>query len=263
MFQFKEKQQKIPDWTGLNGIVCKQDIPGKSIVGYCHVNDASLTKLSRVFTLLRKSVAMEKDIDVQDIMVVLDLSTYAKAVEVRWQKQEELNRVAIRLGAFHAVCTFIAVIGKRLKCLGLEDILIEPDVVAPGSIKGVTEEKHYNRAVRPHKIVSEAVWRPKCESFDNWLTLTEDPVVNDMELVEAVKRIKSQPCEATLNDLMGMRCFDELFALMKEFSATPKTPLALYWDSYLEMVDLMLCFILASRQGWWSLHLSARRDMLP
>ena len=44
---------------------------------------------------------------------------------------------------------------------------------------------------------------------------------------------------------------------MKEFSATLKTPLALYWDSYLEMVYLMLCFILASRQGCWSLHLSA------
>ena len=68
-----------------------------------------------------------------------------------------------------------------LKHLGFEDILIELDVVAPGSIKGVIEEKHYNRAERPHKIVSGAVWRPKCESFGNWLTLREDPVVNDME----------------------------------------------------------------------------------
>ena len=57
---------------------------------------------------------------------------YAKAVEVRWQKQEELNRVVIRLGTFHIVCTFIAVIGKRFKCSGFEDILIESDVVASG-----------------------------------------------------------------------------------------------------------------------------------
>ena len=81
-------------------------------------------KLSTVYTLLNKSVAMGKEIGIQDIMVVLDLAIYAKAVEVRWQKQEELNRVIIRLGVFHTVCTFIAVIGKRFKCSGLEDILI-------------------------------------------------------------------------------------------------------------------------------------------
>ena len=33
-------------------------------------------------------------------------------------------------------------------------------------------------------------------------------MVNDMNLVEAVKPIGSQPCDATLDDLMGMRCFE-------------------------------------------------------
>ena len=112
--------------------------------------------LSTVYTLLKKSVATGKNIGVQDIMVVLDLAIYSKAVEVRWLKQEELNRVVIRVGVFHAVCTFIAVTGKRFKCSGLEDILIESDVVASGSIKGVIEGKQYNRDVRASKIVSEA-----------------------------------------------------------------------------------------------------------
>ena len=89
---------------------------------------------------------MGKDIGVQDIMIVLDLAIYAKAVEVRWQ---------------------ISVTGKRFKCSGLEDILIESDVVASGSIKGVIEGKQYNRDVRTHKIVSEAFLGLKWESFDN------------------------------------------------------------------------------------------------
>ena len=50
---------------------------------------------------------------------------------------------------------------------------------------------------------------------------------------------------------------------MKEFSSTLKTPMALYWNFYLEMVDLMLCFIRASREGCWRLHITALRDMLP
>ena len=40
---------------------------------------------------------MGKDIGVQDIMVVRNLVIYAKAVEVGWQKQEELSGVVIRL----------------------------------------------------------------------------------------------------------------------------------------------------------------------
>ena len=119
----------------LTGIVCKQEIPQKCVVCYCQVIDASPTELSAVYTLLKKSVAMGKEIGIKDIMVVFDLATYAKAIEVRWQKQEELNKVVIRLGAFHTVCTFIAVIGKRF-----EDILIESDLLLLVQSKGLLRE---------------------------------------------------------------------------------------------------------------------------
>ena len=88
-------------------------------------------------------------------------------------------------------------------------------------------------------------------------------MANNMDLVKAVKHIRSQPCDATLDDLMGMRCFEQLFALMKGFSTTLKTHMTLYWNSYLEMVDLILCFIRASREECWRLHLTAFHDMLP
>ena len=54
LFQFKVEQQRIPGWTGFNGIVCKQDIPRKSFAGYCQVVDASPMQLSTVYTLLTK-----------------------------------------------------------------------------------------------------------------------------------------------------------------------------------------------------------------
>ena len=105
------------------------------------MTDACQTELCTEDTLDKKSVAMGKDIGVQDIVVVLDLAIYAKAVEVRWHQQEDLSRIVIRPGAFHTACTFIAVTAKRFKCSKFEDILIESDVVASGSIKGVIEEQ--------------------------------------------------------------------------------------------------------------------------
>ena len=42
-----------------------------------------------------------------------------------------------------------------------------------------------------------------------------------------------------------------------------KSPTFAFWSSYIEMVELLLLFIRATRTTDWSLHLSAIRSMLP
>ena len=42
---------------------------------------------------------------------------------------------------------------------GLKDICIEAGIVAEGSINGVLDGKHYNRAVRVHRCIYEALLR--------------------------------------------------------------------------------------------------------
>ena len=97
-------------------------------------------------------------------MVVLDLAIYAKAVEVMWQKQEELNRVVIRLGAFHTAFHLSLLLGNDSNVQGLRISLLNQMLLLLGQ-KGVVEGKHYSRDVRAHKIVSESFWRLKWESF--------------------------------------------------------------------------------------------------
>lgn len=48
---------------------------------------------------------------------------------------------------------------------GLRDLCIESGVVSEGSVKGVLEGKMYNRAVRVHKLVYEALMRLIWEQF--------------------------------------------------------------------------------------------------
>ena len=64
---------------------------------------------------------------------VFDQAIYAKAVEVICQRSEELSRVTNRLGAFHITCTLLAVIGKRFRGFGLEDVIIESEIIGIGS----------------------------------------------------------------------------------------------------------------------------------
>ena len=75
-------------------------------------------------------------------IVVFDVPIYIKKLKINWHKEKEMNRVVLRMGAFHMCCTLLAVIGKRFGDAGLSDIIIESAVIAVGSLPGILEGKH-------------------------------------------------------------------------------------------------------------------------
>ena len=56
------------------------------------------------------------------------------------------------MGSFHITCVFLSVMGKRFRDGGLRDLLLESTLVGSGSLNGVLDGKHYNRALRTHKV---------------------------------------------------------------------------------------------------------------
>lgn len=89
----------------------------------------------------------------------MDQAIYSKAQHIRWQDDTFQKRLVLRLGEFHTTMAFLAVIGKRFRDAGLEDILIESGVVAHNSVGGVISGHHYNRSIRAHKLMAEALQR--------------------------------------------------------------------------------------------------------
>lgn len=71
------------------------------------------------------------------IVLVMDQAIYAKAQHIRWGDPQLRQKLVVRLGEFHTTMSFLAIIGKRFRDAGLEDILIESGVVAQGSVNGV------------------------------------------------------------------------------------------------------------------------------
>ena len=67
-------------------------------------------------------------------------------------KQKEFKSIVLRMGSFHITCVFLSVMGKCFKDGGLRDLLLESTLVGSGSLNGVLEGKHYNRALRTHKV---------------------------------------------------------------------------------------------------------------
>ena len=70
------------------------------------------------------------------------------------------------MGAFHVADICIAVLCKRFADAGLRDSLVESGVVASGSVDAVLTGHHYNRSIRAHKFVWEALFRFRWKQFE-------------------------------------------------------------------------------------------------
>ena len=64
----------------------------------------------------------------------------------------------LRMGGFHACCSFLAVIGKCFGDAGLKDLIIESGLdLGDGTVEG----KQYNNATRIHHVTAEVLTRKK------------------------------------------------------------------------------------------------------
>ncbi|XP_070569267.1 uncharacterized protein [Ptychodera flava] len=180
IFQNQGREQEIPLNKDLAFWLCKtvQKLSGSvtppvSKIGYLPVIDASPTDKSTVNTILSRSVDIANKLSLQSIVVTMDQAIYSKAQEIRWQNEEYTKRLILRLGEFHTAMSFLSTIGKRFRDAGLEDISIESGILAQGSANGVMSGHHYNRSVRCHKLVAEAMHRLRFNEFLDSLTEEE------------------------------------------------------------------------------------------
>ena len=94
---------------------------------------------------------------------------YSKGKEIQWHVPSEFHDVILRLGEFHIALNFLGVIGTKYPGSGLEDIMIESGVYGSNSIGKILKGKTYNRGVRAHKILFEALTRLRWDLFVDWL----------------------------------------------------------------------------------------------
>ena len=257
----------LPDWSAFNADMQKNDIPTQSVVGYCNTIDASPTELSTVNTILKRSLLMSDHLGQDDIMVVLDQAIYCKAKEIIWSTPNDFQRIILRMGAFHITCNFLGVLGKRYGDAGLSDLMIECLAVASGSMSGVLSGHRYNRAVRAHKIMYEALMRAQWDEFGSWLELNPDILnltdIDIMPLKTLLVKMRNDLQPTDFANLVSGSHLTKLSIALVAFQNSDRGPMAKFWQSYLDLVGLLLNFIRATREGNWELHISCLRKMLP
>ena len=131
----------VQGWTGFNIKVRGNVVVVESTIGYLDTLDSPDTDLKTAYEVLSRGCEIRDRLQLKAVACVFDQAFYAKAMEVYWKHKILFDGLVVMMGGFH---------------------LLMMDKVISG--------KHYNRAVRLHKIVYEALIRVLMQEFESSLT---------------------------------------------------------------------------------------------
>ena len=231
----------------------------------------SPTEYSTVYTVLKTVQAMTKSLDQRNSVVTFDLAIYTKAKEIQWRYPEEFETLVVRMGGFHIALNFLSVIGKKFEESGIKDLLTESGVYGSNTTLALLKGKSYNRGVRAHKLIMEALLRLQWQAFCNWLEEErEDHRLEgvDMRQIETnLDKFKESPATGEKKKAFDVLCnsAQNLTLLLSRFKSESCKSSQLFkvWNSYVQMVLVLLRFIRAECKGDWRLHLATTAEMTP
>ena len=100
--------------------------------------------------------------------------------------------------------------------------------------------------------------RLRVNYFKEWM--------DEKDAYQAVTDEMDTVCTDTTSDALGVLLAPPKFQLLElfnEFRATYRGKMAVFWDSCIDLVCLLLQFTRASRECIWSLHMCSIREILP
>ena len=261
----KEKQ-KASGWTGFNISVRNEVQVIQDIIGYLPTIDALATDMATVHEDLVQSLKIKNTLKLKSIVLVFDQAPYAKATQVQWKQGERFNDIVLRTEVFHTACTMLSIIGKRFQDAGLRDLCIESGVIAEGSVAGVLDGRRYNRAVRLHTLMYEALMRLVWQGFRPWIEENheESKTIVDSFFSET-GQLYDDICERQFQKHMTSASsvdFVKLFDNYMEFLWKNNGKLSEFWLSYLDIVKVLFGLLRASREGNWGLRVSTIRNII-
>ena len=253
-------------WSVFNQLLSPNTSP-VSTIGYLPIVDAPPGDLDTVWTVILRCQRMSSALGIRNTVITFDQALYCKAKEIVWLKPKECKDVVIRLGAFHTAMVYLNVIGQHITDSGFVDALVESGTYSGSTANSVLNGKCWNRAVRAHKLFYEVLFRLLLQEFEEdeaYLESNRDLYSVTAYISTAVD--SSNPDVPSVPDVVkeGMGRLQSVRASLDDFLAKRRSnPTFDYWIGYLEMVELLLSFIRADRDGQWCLHLNSLKEMMP
>ena len=150
-------------------------------------------------------------------------------------------------------------------CKIILDLLVDPGVYALGTAEQMMQGKQYHRAVRGLILSYEVLMQAFILQFSKWVEY-DDQIVSQglgdcmMKTCESYSTEEHRECT---DDLLPM--IEDLEPLLGEFKEwrISKSKTFKLWMMFLDMVQILLWNIRATRQSDWEMQMSTHGLMLP
>ena len=150
--------QVVPGWSGFVSLTGKVP-PNLTTIEYYPIIQHPITEYKAVKECLSQAEKGTREVGQQYVITTFDLGVCMKAYPLVWSNPQRYSDHIIMIGTFHLTCAYLKMIGKKMAGTGLDDILLEADLISTGSLSSVLAGKNYARAINCHKTLLEALER--------------------------------------------------------------------------------------------------------
>lgn len=267
----EDKDHRVPNWSEFNRLISDVD-PPVTTVGMLPILQAPADTNDTMTTVLNKFGSISRTLGQRHTVLIADQPLYSRAKELVWANPDKYKDVVVVLGDLHICFNFLKVIGQHYDSSGLDDVWVESGLFAQNSTEAMLNGKAYYRAVRGHLWAYEALRSIWWTHFVQWLqynseeldgtVLTEATKVAELfeESTEDRQQDTREAVSKLLDALNSTDLQNQIERFEQQFSEEPNYK---HWTNYMDMVEILLGFIRANRDGNWQLHLDSFAAMLP
>ena len=244
----------VPDWSGWLSMTSEEGVTEKTMlsrIGYMSPIMLPITEFATVKKCLDLSLAVSEKVQQEYTLVTMDLAAAWIAYDIIWSNGSVYEKVLLNIGPFHTMCSYMGSLGKMMCDSGFEDIIIEAGLCASGSIQQVMSGKHYNRAMRVHQRMMEALERMLQMSLIN---NTQDV---DNEQLLSLATLANEPSAINFQTVEGCDSSEQYLTNLEEnkncIRDGKNRKTAQFWLKYCDCVWLLLRFQRSVKENQLSL----------
>ena len=126
--------EHIPSWMGLNILARSHISISENKIEYLQSINSPAMNMDIVYEILVQSIKICDKLDLDEVPCCFDQALYAKASEIVWKFPERFKKIIPTMGAFHAICNHLGIMGKHFIYAGLRDLEEETGSIADGSM---------------------------------------------------------------------------------------------------------------------------------
>ena len=251
----KPEEQTVPGFSGFQARMSNADEKSRAIYHMTYPDPPSKTILNDVLCKLAKAIEEKK---IPFAIIVGDHPVYVLMLELKSENPQQFSKILPFMGAFHIQMSFIYTIYKRFHGSGISDVLVAAGVIADGSVEQALRGKHFKRGVRCLRLFYETLVHHALDKRLGGSPLSEDVKSALARLRHEIDAQQLAEVHAELENNAEVK--DLIETLFRDFEGAP---LAEYWLSFMEMVEVLTQNIHALRTSNWNEYKSSLKLMLP